>query len=66
MRLIVVTSHNICCLVVATRFTLHRQATIVVQGIAARGVLTPVLPEIYNPGLDRLAAEGLAFEENEL
>lgn len=42
------------------------QAAIVLDGITARGVLTPVLPEIYLPGLERLAAEGLAFEENEL
>ena len=43
------------------------QASVVLDGnLTARGVLTPVLPEIYLPGLERLAAEGLCFEENEL
>jgi len=42
-------------------------ASVVLDGnLTARGVLTPVLPEIYLPGLERLAAEGLCFEENEL
>jgi saccharopine dehydrogenase (NADP+, L-glutamate forming) len=41
-------------------------ASIVLDGITARGVLTPVLPELYLPGLERLAEEGLVFDENEL
>lgn len=40
-------------------------ASIVMDGnLTSRGVLTPVVPEIYLPGLERLEAEGLRFEEN--
>ena len=41
-------------------------AEITLEGLLAHtpGVLTPTMPEFYVPGLEKLAAEGLVFEES--